>query len=378
MDEPARIELTILMPCLDEAETIGTCVKKAKKFLDSGSIYGEVLVADNGSTDRSPEIAEAAGARVVTVPEKGYGAALIGGTKAARGKYVIMGDADDSYDFLSLWPFVHMLREGYPLVMGNRYEGGIDPGAMPWSHRHIGTPVLSFIGRLFYGGKIKDFNCGLRGYDREKIMSLNLSCTGMEYASEMIVKARLADMSIAQVPTTLHKDGRSRPPHLRSFRDGWRHLKFLLEHAPDWLFLYPGMILCAGGIGTMLSQAIGLAVPDGFIDLEAAAFVAGTCAMEYAALSKVHAAATGYVPVPEGAPKGFSPNGAIFGGAAVFAVAVLVYALQAIFGRPSGGRWGILAASVACTGIQTMFAGFMAEILSRTPRGNGNKNKKEG
>ena len=226
-------EITILMPCLNEAETIATCIRKAKRFLTDNQIDGEVLVSDNGSTDGSQEIAKSEGARVISTDIRGYGSALINGTKNAHGKYIIMGDADDSYDFLNLMPFVEKLREGYDLVMGNRFAGGIEDGAMPWLHRYIGNPLLSFIGRLLYSSKIKDFHCGLRAYNRESILKLNLQTTGMEYASEMVVKAELNGLKIAEVPTTLSKDGRSRSPHLRTFRDGWRHLKLLLTYAQN-------------------------------------------------------------------------------------------------------------------------------------------------
>lgn len=250
--EEKDLELTILMPCLNEAETLEICIKKAKKSLEENNIKGEVLIADNGSTDGSQEIAKKNGARVVNVPRRGYGSALIEGTKSAYGKYCIMGDADDSYDFSNIMPFVEKLREGYDLVMGNRFKGGIEKGAMPWSHKYIGTPVISFIGRLFYHSKIGDFNCGMRGYNRKAIMDLELKCTGMEYASEMIVQANLNKLKIAEIPTTLKKDGRSRPPHLKSFQDGWRHLKFLLLYSPKWLFLIPGLILMIVGlVGTI-------------------------------------------------------------------------------------------------------------------------------
>ena len=246
------MELTILMPCLNEEITIGICINKAMRFLKDNGIKGEVLIADNGSSDDSVEIARSLGARVVYEEKKGYGSALIKGTNEARGKYIIMGDADDSYDFENLMPFVEQLRNGYDLVMGNRFSGGIEDGAMPWSHRYIGNPVLSFIGRIFFNSKIKDFHCGLRGYNRQSILNLNLQTTGMEYASEMVVKAELNDLRITEVPTTLKKDGRDRPPHLRSFRDGWRHLKFLLMYAPNWLFLYPGLVLLLTGLGGSL------------------------------------------------------------------------------------------------------------------------------
>lgn len=242
------LELTILMPCLDEAETVARCVRKARGFLERAAVSGEVLVADNGSGDGSQALAEAAGARVISVSERGYGAALRAGIEAARGRYVIMGDADDSYDFSRLEAFVEKLRQGYPLVMGNRFEGGIRPGAMPPLHRYLGNPVLSFVGRLFFRAPVGDFHCGLRGFERDSVLRLDLRTSGMEFASELIVKAALAGWRIAEVPTTLDRDGRARPPHLRSWRDGWRHLRFLLLFSPRWLFLYPGLALLTLGI----------------------------------------------------------------------------------------------------------------------------------
>ena len=248
MKNKKEVELTILMPCLNEEETIEICIQKALKFLKKNKVNGEVLIADNGSTDNSVQIAEKLGARVVHVKEKGYGSALIAGTKNAYGEYVIMGDSDDSYDFLHLEEFLKKLRRGYDLVMGNRFAGGIEKGAMPFSHRYIGNPVLSFIGRLFFHSKIRDFHCGLRGYNRKRILALNLNCPGMEYASEMVVKSELNNYKIAEVPTTVKKDGRSHRPHLRTLSDGWRHLNFLLIHAPNWLFLIPGIILLIIGL----------------------------------------------------------------------------------------------------------------------------------
>lgn len=251
------IELTILMPCLNEAETLAECIIKAKSFLKTHNINGEVIVADNGSTDGSVEIAEKNGARVVNVPVPGYGSALIGGTKAALGKYVIMGDADNSYDFSQLRPFIEKLRDGYELVMGNRFRGGIKPGAMPNLHRYIGNPVLSGIGKLFYKSDIGDFHCGLRGFNRDSIIGLDLQTTGMEYASEMVVKSTLNGLNITEVPTILSPDGRSRPPHLKSWSDGWRHLKFLLVYSPKWLFFYPGLFLSILGIICTIILTIG-------------------------------------------------------------------------------------------------------------------------
>ena len=308
--ENNAVELTILMPCLNEAETLEVCINKAKKFLTDNKVNGEIIIADNGSTDGSQDIATRNGARLVNVEEKGYGAALIGGCNAARGKYVIMGDADDSYDFLNLMPFLEKLREGYDLVMGNRFRGGIAKGAMPPLHKYIGNPVLSFIGRLFYPSKIKDFHCGLRGYNRESILSLNLQTTGMEYASEMVVKSTLNNLKMTEVPTTLSPDGRSRAPHLRSFRDGWRHLKFLLMHSPNWLFLYPGIFFVALGL-ILTALLIGgpLTVSTVTFDIHtmlyaSAAIVVGVNIIFFSIYTKTYAKNTGFIPV--------KPKAAIF------------------------------------------------------------------
>jgi len=244
----AGCELTILMPCLDEAQTLEICIRKALGYLQRAGVRGEVLVADNGSTDGSQDIARRAGARVVEVPERGYGAALIRGIEAAEGRFVIMGDSDDSYDFTELGGFVAKLREGHELVMGNRFKGGIRPGAMPPLHRYLGNPVLSGIGRLFFRAPCGDFHCGLRGFRRDAVLRLGLQATGMEFASEMVVKATLQRLSIAEVPIVLWPDRRGRPPHLRSWRDGWRHLRFLLLFSPGWLFLYPGAALFLAGL----------------------------------------------------------------------------------------------------------------------------------
>jgi len=246
-----RIELSIVMPCLDEAETIGRCIAKARAFLTSHAVAGEIVVADNGSTDGSQAIARAHGARIVEVAERGYGSALLGGIQAARGTYVIMGDSDDSYDFSALGGFLDRLREGHDLVMGNRFAGGIAPGAMPALHRYLGNPVLSAIGRAFFGSPCRDFHCGLRGFRRDAILSLDLQAPGMEFASEMVVKATIRGLSVTEVPTTLSPDGRCRPPHLRSWRDGWRHLRFLLLFSPRWLFFYPGCLLFLTGLAVM-------------------------------------------------------------------------------------------------------------------------------
>jgi glycosyltransferase involved in cell wall biosynthesis len=247
------LELSIVMPCLNEARTVGTCVRKAHDYLDLHDIRGEVIVADNGSTDGSQAIAASLGARVVPVVSRGYGNALRAGIEAARGRFVIMGDSDDSYDFRDLDPFVCKLRGGYQLVMGNRFRGGIKPGAMPPLHKYLGNPVLTAVGRLFFRSLCGDFHCGLRGFDRDAILHLDLQASGMEFASEMVVKASISKLKIAEVPTTLSADGRDRPSHLRSWRDGWRHLRLLLLFSPRWLFLYPGAaIFLLGLVGTLV------------------------------------------------------------------------------------------------------------------------------
>jgi glycosyltransferase involved in cell wall biosynthesis len=246
------LEVSIVMPCLNEAETLATCVRKAKQYLAENDIYGEVIIADNGSVDGSQQIARSLNARVVDVPVKGYGSALKAGIASAKGQYIIMGDADDSYDFSKLNPFINKLRQGYDLVMGNRFRGGIAPGAMPPLHKYLGNPVLTGIGRLLFASPCGDFHCGLRGFRKDSISSLELQTTGMEFASEMVVKATLYGMKIAEVPTTLSPDGRSRPPHLNTWRDGWRHLRFLLMYSPRWLFFYPGIFLILTGfLGTL-------------------------------------------------------------------------------------------------------------------------------
>ena len=242
------LDLTILMPCLNEAETLAICVRQAAQAIHNSGVRGEVVVADNGSVDGSLEIAAAEGARVVNAPTRGYGAALIAGIEAARGKYVMMADADASYHFEHLPRFLPKLDEGYDLVMGNRFAGGIEPGAMPPLHKYLGNPVLSTIGRVFFRIPVRDFHCGLRAFRRDSILKLNLRTTGMEFASEMVVKASLAGLRMTEVPTTLSPDGRSRPPHLRSWRDGWRHLRFLLLYSPRWLFFYPGIAALAVGL----------------------------------------------------------------------------------------------------------------------------------
>ena len=249
----STVELSVLMPCLNEAETLATCISKAQEYLASNNISGEVIIADNGSTDGSQEIAQSLGARVIHVKQKGYGNALRGGILNAMGQYIIMADADDSYDFSNLNPFLYKLRQGYDLVMGNRFKGGIKLGAMPPLHKYLGNPVLTWIGKLFFASPCNDFHCGLRGFRKRAIEQLNLRTTGMEFASEMVVKATLNKMRLTEVPTTLSPDGRSRPPHLNTWRDGWRHLRFLLLYSPRWLFFYPGLLLMVMGLITTFS-----------------------------------------------------------------------------------------------------------------------------
>ena len=296
------MELTVVMPCLNEAETVATCVRKAVGFLREHDISGEVVIADNGSTDGSQQLATDAGARVVPVPEKGYGNALMGGIVAARGRFIIMGDADDSYDFTNLMPFVQSLRDGADLVMGNRFKGGIEPGAMPALHRCIGNPALSSIGRLFFGSKIGDFHCGLRGFRRDSVMRLGLQATGMEFASELVVKATLAKQRITEVPTTLAKDGRSRPPHLRSWRDGWRHLRFLLLFSPRWLFFVPGLVVFVLGIligAVVIPRPFSIGSVTFDVDTLVAAsamVVIGFQSVLFALFTQVYASAEGFLP----------------------------------------------------------------------------------
>jgi glycosyltransferase involved in cell wall biosynthesis len=299
----AAKEVTILMPCLNEAETVGRCIDKALDFLKRSDVQGEVLIADNGSTDGSQEIAKAHGARIVSVTQKGYGAALIGGIESALGRYIIMGDADDSYDFSRLDSFVKRLRRGADIVVGNRFKGGIQDGAMPSLHRYLGNPVLSFLGRLFFQNKIKDFHCGLRGFNAERVRSLGLKTTGMEFASEMIIRGTLAGYRVDEVPITLGPAGRSRPPHLRTWRDGWRHLRFLLVFSPKWLFLYPGFTLMFLGVVTSaallpgpIEIAPGLKLDVHTFLVSATCILVGFQSITFAALARRYATRRGLIP----------------------------------------------------------------------------------
>lgn len=299
-----EVELTILMPCLNEALTLEACIRKAQMFLERCDVRGEIVISDNGSTDGSQALARKAGARVVNVPTRGYGAALIAGIAAARGTYVIMGDSDDSYDFSRLDAFLIELRKGTQLVMGNRFLGGIEKGAMPPLHRWLGNPVLTWIGRTLFERRINDYHCGLRGFSREAMASLGLCCTGMEFASEMVVKSSLRGLSIAEVPTKLAQDGRDRPPHLRSWRDGWRHLRFLLLFSPNWLFLFPGLLLFVLGI---LGELVLLPGPipyhgAGLLGVHTMLFCAGATIiglqlMCFAVMAQVFASEQGILPM---------------------------------------------------------------------------------
>jgi glycosyltransferase involved in cell wall biosynthesis len=301
-DDSGAPELSIVMPCLNEAETLETCIRKAQRFLAEHGIDGEIVVSDNGSTDGSQAIAARLGVRVVTAARPGYGSALIAGILAARGTFVIMGDADDSYDFSALMPFVSKLREGFDLVMGNRFAGGIKPGAMPPLHRYLGNPVLTAIGRLLFRSPCHDFHCGLRGFRRTAALEMNLQTIGMEFASEMVLKATVLKMRIAEVPTVLWPDGRTRPSHLRSWRDGWRHLRFMLLYSPRWLFLYPGLALMTLGLalGAWLlpgPRRIGGATLDVHTLLYAALMVVlGFQAVNFAVFTKIFAVTEGLLP----------------------------------------------------------------------------------
>ena len=301
-NESPTLELSIVMPCLNEAETLSICIQKAQQSLLKHDVKGEILVADNGSTDGSQEIARKMGARLIEVQDKGYGSALRGGVAAARGEYIIMGDADDSYNFSELSPFIQKLREGYDLVMGNRFEGTIKPGAMPALHKYVGNPVLTGIGRLLFSSQTGDFHCGLRAFRKDALEKLNLRTTGMEFASEMVVKATLHRMRVAEVPITLYPDGRSRPPHLRSWHDGWRHLRFMFLYSPRWLFLYPGLMLMI--IGAMISvwllpgpKTIGTVTFDvNTLLYGGLAIIIGFEAINFAVFTKVFAISEGLLP----------------------------------------------------------------------------------
>jgi len=377
------IELSIVMPCLNEAETLATCIDKAQGYLQRSGVVGEVIVADNGSTDGSQDIARAHGARVVDVPAKGYGSALMGGIDAARGEYVIMGDADDSYDFSRLDPFVERLRAGDELVMGNRFKGGIAEGAMPPLHKYLGNPVLSWIGRMLFRSPIGDFHCGLRGFNRRSILNLHLQTTGMEFASEVVVKSTLGGLRVSEVPTTLDKDGRRRPPRLRSWRDGWRHLRFLLIFSPRWLFLIPGAVaFFIGLLGTLFISFGPIILGDVGFDVSSQVYLAALTVVGYqsvlfAILTKIYAQHEGFR-IPRSRnfdrlERRISLESGALVGLAIFviglAIAIWQFSMWAASGfgalDPSSTlRTAVLAALLMMLGAQTIMAGMFLGVLN--------------
>lgn len=379
--EDQEIELTVLMPCLNESETLATCIGKTQRYLCESGVVGEVLIADNGSTDGSQDIARDLGARVVDVRERGYGAALLDGIASARGRFIIMADADDSYDFLGLAPFVERLRAGDELVMGNRFRGGIEKGAMPPLHRYLGNPVLSGLGRLFFGTPVGDFHCGLRGFSKAAIDRLGLRTTGMEFASEMVVKATLNDLRISEVPTTLSPDGRSRKPHLRSWRDGWRHLRLLLVYSPRSLFLFPGLFLLLGGLaGCALLLPGPLTVAGVTFDIHtllfaSAAVVVGLQTIAFSLFSNVYGWQVGLLP-QAGWVHGFLRAFTLERGVVIGLVLILlglggsVLAFRHWQGKPLDAvevgammRLVIPSLTVIVSGFQVMFGAFFLSIL---------------
>jgi hypothetical protein len=383
----ASLELSIVMPCLNEAGTVAACVRKAQAFLVDHRVAGEVLVADNGSADRSADLAAQAGARVIRVPVKGYGSALQGGIAAAQGRFIIMGDADDSYDFSNLLPFLERLRSGCDLVMGNRFLGGIKAGAMPPLHRFLGNPVLSGIGRLFFRSPVGDFHCGLRGLTKAAFDRLDLQTTGMEFASEMVVKATLLGLRIGEVPTTLAPAGRGHAPHLRPWRDGWRHLRFMLLYSPRWLFLYPGLALVVLGcvVGTWLlpgPRPLGRVTLDVHTLLYAAlAVLIGFQAVCFAVFAKVFATTTGLLPADQRwarwARRITLELGLAVGGVLILAgLAASIYAVlqwrQHAFGplEPSRILRIIIPAILSFTlGCQVVLGSFFLSVLGLRRRG---------
>ena len=379
---PTRLELSIVMPCLNEAETLASCIRKAQAAIEADGLDAEVIVADNGSTDGSQLIARELGARVVEVTRKGYGNALISGIEAAQGKYVVMGDADDSYDFGAMRPFLERLRAGDDLVVGNRFTGGIEPGAMPWSHRWLGNPVLTRIGRVFFHAPVNDMHCGLRAFRRDAFERMQLRATGMEFASEMVIKASLKGMRISEVPVVLHPDGRSRPPHLRTWRDGWRHLRFMLLFSPRWLFLYPGIAVFA--VGVLLSALLvagPLRVGGIRLDIHTLLIAGFLCLLGYQAIlfavfTKIFAIREGFHPPHPVLQRLFRyvtlevglAVGALMVLAGVVALIVAVTSWQSAgFGNldPSLTMREVIPAVVLLAlGTQTVFASFFISILS--------------
>jgi glycosyltransferase involved in cell wall biosynthesis len=379
-------EVSIVMPCLNEAETLEACIAAARQWLEASQSDGEIVVADNGSTDHSVAIAERCGARVVHVPVRGYGAALYYGTLAARGRFVVMGDADYSYDFSDLTPFMERLRDGDDVVIGNRFRGGIEPGAMPLKNRYIGNPALSALGRLLFRPKIGDFHCGLRALTKESFEKLDLQTTGMEFASEMVIKASLAGMRISEVPTTLRPDGRSRRPHLRPWRDGWRHLRFMLVFSPRWLFFYPGCLaMSVGFIGGGWLFGGPRHVGRVTLDVHTLAYfgvavLLGYQGVLFAVFARIYAAQHGLLPrspVLTAAFRYFTLESGLIAGAALLALGVGLTVLEVWRWRSTGFgsldvgatmRAVTLAAVSLTLGVQTIFASFFLSVLGLTVR----------
>jgi glycosyltransferase involved in cell wall biosynthesis len=377
----STLRVSVVMPCLNEAETIARCVDAALSAMRDAGIEGEVIVADNGSSDGSRALAERAGARVVPVAERGYGAALRGGFAAARGEYLVMGDADDSYDFAAIPAFLAKLEEGADLVMGSRFLGRIEPGAMPPLHRFVGNPVLSFLGRLFFRVPVSDFHCGIRALRRDALGRLGLRTTGMEFASEMVVKAALFGLRIDEIPVTLRKDGRSRPPHLRTWRDGWRHLRFLLIFSPRWLYLVPGLLLA--GLGSLLllwlfpgPRTFFGARLDVHAMLGAAGMVlVGSQAITFAFFAKVFAITEGLLPMDPRLEKAFRvvtlETGLAAGAVLVLAGAALVFGVIDVWAGEGyvsldysrTMRWMIPGVLFLVLGAQTLLSSFFFSVL---------------
>jgi len=380
-DIEKEIELSVVMPCLNEEKTLPVCIEKAWSAIKSEGISGEIIIADNGSTDNSKEIAKALGARVVEVNDKGYGAALMGGIESARGRYIVMGDADDSYDFSKVGVFLNELRKGYDLVMGNRFRGGIEEGAMPFLHKYLGNPVLSTIGRVFFKSPIRDFHCGLRGFDKAAILALDLQTTGMEFASEMVVKATLHKLNITEVPTTLACDGRDRAPHLNAWNDGWRHLRFLLIYSPRWLFLYPGFFAMALGLTLVLWLLPGPKVVGALtLDIHTMLFssvliILGQSAVSFALFSKVFAIGAKLIPNDDRVTKilqivslerGLAAGiglVALGGAGAIYAVALWESASFGPLNPSEVMRIAIPSLTSVAVGVQLMLASFFLSVL---------------
>jgi glycosyltransferase involved in cell wall biosynthesis len=373
--------VTIVMPCLNEAESLAPCIEMAHEGLRIAGVKGEILIADNGSTDGSQELAESLGARVAHIEARGYGSALQGGIAAARGKYVLMGDADGSYDFRHLNRFIERLDEGYDLVMGNRFAGGIAKGAMPPLHQYFGNPGLSWLGRLFFRSKVGDFYCGLRAFRRDAMQKLELQSPGMEFGVEMVAKASMYDLRVTEVPTTLSPDLRSRPPHLRTWRDGWRTLRFFLLYSPRWLFFYPGMLLMLVGL------VLGIALLPGPLDIGSArldvhtllyagvAVVVGFQAVVFAALARVYAGAEGFLPDNHHVQRAralFSLEAGLLGGGLLVLAAIVLSIIAFIdwdnssfkhLNYPSSLRLTIPAVVMLMLGVQTVLSSFFLSVL---------------